>query len=251
MQQFSKNTIKSAKKIFQILEIISLVSPVRISELVEISGLTQSTVQRIVNTLVVEGYVKQSKLSQEYFLSSKLLLLSQRVLEQTNSEILDLITPVMKKLHNITDETINFSLLNWGELIYLKELMSRKSLIASFDIGMVFPFHATSMGKAVLANNNDINRAELQLLPYTKNTTTSLDELEVELEKIRDAGYALDAQEFSEDLYCVSVPIFDSAEKAIGAIGITFPSARFVEEKVPAYGNLLLEAVKELQVNIN
>ena len=43
---------------------------------------------------------------------------------------------------------------------------------------------------------------------YTERTIKNLSELEAELERVREKGYAFDARELEEHMECVGAPVF-------------------------------------------
>ena len=73
---------------------------------------------------------------------------------------------------------------------------SRASLRVVFEVGARLPIHCTSQGKLFLAN---LSQAECRRLlsisefkPYTPHTLTSSEQLQPELQKIREQGYAVE-----------------------------------------------------------
>lgn len=82
--------------------------------------------------------------------------------------------------------------------------------------------YCSGIGKVLLANiSEDMLDAYLQAGPFlsiTKNTITSKDKFRVELAAARKNGYAFDNAEFTEGLFCVAVPVFDSDDRVIAAI---------------------------------
>ena len=71
--------------------------------------------------------------------------------------------------------------------------------------------HCTGVGKAILAHMSPERMhaviSEQGMAQYTQNTITDLAELEIELEKIRRQGYAVDNMEYEWGIRCIAVPI--------------------------------------------
>ena len=55
----------------------------------------------------------------------------------------------------------------------------------------------------------------------TERTVTSVEELEKELERVRERGFALDAREMEEHMECVGAPVFGSDGSILGAISVS------------------------------
>jgi DNA-binding IclR family transcriptional regulator len=61
---------------------------------------------------------------------------------------------------------------------------------------------------------------------YTKNTITDVDELLLDLGRIRERGYAVDEVEHEPDVKCVAAPVWNHREAVVGAISVSGPEKR-------------------------
>ena len=64
------------------------------------------------------------------------------------------------------------------------------------------------------------------LVRVTPRTIVQPDEFELELERIRLRGYAVDEEEFREGVSCVAAPVIESG-KAVSAYSLSAPTERF------------------------
>ena len=89
--------------------------------------------------------------------------------------------------------------------------------------------HARAAGKLLLALSNTERRDEYleanPLISLTRNTITSRDRLDSELQLIATQGYAVDNEEFWDGLCCLAVPL-EGANSGF-ALGISVPTERF------------------------
>ena len=70
--------------------------------------------------------------------------------------------------------------------------------------------------------------AHVQMNVFTPQTITSKAKLRREIEVVRKQGYALDIEEFAENLCCISVPVKDPHNGAVvAAISVAMPKHRF------------------------
>jgi DNA-binding IclR family transcriptional regulator len=66
--------------------------------------------------------------------------------------------------------------------------------------------------------------SSVRMKAYTAQTITTRTQLERDLAKVREQGYALDVEELAEDLCCVSVPVRDpNSHSILAAISIAMP----------------------------
>jgi acetyl-CoA synthetase len=93
--------------------------------------------------------------------------------------------------------------------------------------------HAVALGKIVLALSpvEAVDRYAAQgLRPFTPNTITTREELDVELRNVRRTGVATEREEFDGDFCCLAAPILDDRRRFLGAAGISMSRRAFDEE---------------------
>jgi len=103
-------------------------------------------------------------------------------------------------------------------------------VVKAVHVGFIQGNHASALGKAILAHlpqeQFEQYFADRPLPNYTTKTITDIDSLKKYLTQVREEGYALDREEFMEDVHCISAPIFDAQGAAIAAIAISLPAVR-------------------------
>lgn len=237
------NTIKSAKKIFHVLEILTNMSSASISDLSRITGFTMSTTQRIVNTLTEMKYVRQDPNTLKYSVSYKLFSLAQRF--EYKDTLIETAKPFLKSLATNLKETINLGVMENHELIYIDKIVSKEPLRIELNIGSEAPFYCTGLGKAIAAfKDEDISVANYK--KFTKNTITSDEELKDSFKNIREVGYAVDDEEFMDGLYCIAMPILNKDKEAIAAISVSYPKMRKSDLKNETIITSLKEATNSI-----
>jgi DNA-binding IclR family transcriptional regulator len=107
-----------------------------------------------------------------------------------------------------------------------------------------------SNGKAVLAfmpESQVIKIVREEGLPaLTRKSITEPEAFYSELAAVRKQGYAADLEEFREGISAVSAPVFNSAEKVVGALSLVAPASRMGEDKAVVYGKKCVEAAAHL-----
>lgn len=95
--------------------------------------------------------------------------------------------------------------------------------------------HSTALGKVFLAYLPEDRRKEIldkkELLSFIKNTITDKEELEEDLEKVREEDFALDIEENEKDVRCIAAPIRNYQGEVIAAISISSPAYRIDVKK--------------------
>ena len=84
----------------------------------------------------------------------------------------------------------------------------------------------------------------------TSKSITDSRKLRAELASVRELGYAVDNEEFSAGIRCVSAPIWGPDHEVIGAISIAGPSLRFTEREIKKYARLVVQGAQEITRNL-
>jgi DNA-binding IclR family transcriptional regulator len=106
------------------------------------------------------------------------------------------------------------------------------------------PLYCTALGKVLLAFG-DVEIPD-RLEQFTPRTIKNKKVLREHLQKVRKMGYAVDDEEFDPGVRCIAVPVFDFRDKVVGAIGISGPSTRITQERLPRLAGIVIEVGKEV-----
>ena len=202
--------------------------PVSLKELSQSSGLHPSTAHRILNDLVLARMVDRTEPG-SYQLGMRLLELGNLVKARLN--VRDAAAGPMRELHRLTGETVNLSVRQGDEIVYIERTVSERSgMQVVRAIGGRAPLHLTSTGKLFLAN--DDTRAvrsyamRTGLSGHTPNSITALNQLEQELDEVRRLGYARDNEELELGVRCIAAGIRDDSQSLVAGLSISAPADR-------------------------
>jgi len=230
MEQPAGRTIQSIERALDLLQILAdAEGDLALGEIASKSGLNTSTCHHLLATLVKRGYVGHNRRTRAYFLGGRITELSNRRLKQCN--IVDIATPGLKRLADMTGESVNLAVIQGYALVTLVKLDSRQPVRAgSGEIGLAHAAHATATGKAILAwlPEPEISRvlAANGMSRFTERTISTVSALMEELRLVRRNGCAIDNEEFQPGVVCVGVPVRDHAGGVKGAISCSMPAMR-------------------------
>ena len=245
--------IKVLDKTFSILDIlIQHGSSMHMTEISKKLDLYPSTTHRILDTLKHWGYIEQDPHTQKYQLGLKALELGMAKLHQ-----MDLVreaTPYLKELVKQCNETVHLGVLEGGEVLYLAKEESSQTIRMISYVGKRAPLHCTALGKVLLAYLSAEERKKIlgeKVLPrLTENTITDKRELEKELGKVREQGFALDREENEKDVRCVATPIRNYQGEVIAAISISSPIFRLDKNVQNSLKEALIETSKKISMRL-
>ena len=206
--------------------------PVTLKELSATTGLHASTAHRILNDLVVGRYVERVD-NGLYQLGMRLLELGSLVKGRLN--VREAAVSAMRSLHKLTGQTINLSVQQGDEIVYIERAWSERSgMQVVRAIGGRAPLHLTSTGKLFLSTGDtrQVRAYALRtgLAGHTRNNLTDLERLERELALVRRHGYARDNEELELGVRCIAAGIFDDTGKLVAGLSISAPAERLQDE---------------------
>ncbi|MFI5529789.1 IclR family transcriptional regulator [Kitasatospora sp. NPDC051853] len=216
--------VQSVERAFQLLEALADSGGIAtLSELSGSSGLPMPTIHRLIRTLVQQGYVRQDT-ARRYTLGPRLIRLGE-----TSGRLLgSWARPYLAELMEATGETANLAVLEGGEVVYVGQVQSRRSMRMFTEVGRRVQPHCTGVGKALLAQLDEPEaRAVLGTQPlqsHTPYTVTDPDELFAQLAHARASGYVVDDQEQEIGVRCIAVAVPGAPTPT--ALSVSGPEAR-------------------------
>ncbi|WMJ86500.1 IclR family transcriptional regulator [Anaerocolumna sp. MB42-C2] len=238
----------SLKSMQIIIAISSAEDYTSIVELSKITGLSASTIHRILNELMECGFVVKDEKQKKFKLGFESVALSMKI--QVTDYLADISREEMAYLNNLSGETVNLVTLNGYEGVYIAKMEAKNQIALKSKVGWRIPLYCTSSGKVLLSCQNeswlDGYFKNITLNQFTKNTVTDRRTLEIELKKIKIQGYAMDIKEHNQDIICLAAPIFSHDRKCVGTIGIAAPDYRFTEEKALSYLDDVMKAAQSI-----
>jgi len=134
--------------------------------------------------------------------------------------------------------------------MYLAKEESSQTIRMISYVGKRAPLYCTALGKVLLAYIPEEERKKIlgeKMLPrLTENTITDKRELEKELDKVKEQGFALDREENEKDVRCIAAPIRNYQGEVIAAISISSPIFRIDKNIQNNLKGTLLETSKKI-----
>ena len=221
--------MNSVKRIFNILEVLAEnKGGLSLSELSKLSKVSIATTYRICLELVNRGYLKKESRRGKYSLGIKFLEFNAVIQQSLN--IVDISLPHLERLSGLTGEYSEVAILNDYAAVTVAQVDVAHNLKILNIVGERLPLHATSVGKILLAymsiEGRKVFYGKTKLKRLTEKTLTEDNQLEQEVEKIRQNGFALDDEENVVGIWSVAAPIYDFNNLVIAGLALAAPSVR-------------------------
>ncbi|UNX55598.1 IclR family transcriptional regulator [Georgenia sp. TF02-10] len=238
------SAVKSAARTLQLLELLADRGgvPARLAELADELGAPRSSVHALLRTLSGSGWVRTDPTGTLYAIGLRCLLVGTSILD--SDPYLRVARPVLAALRDRLGETVHLARLDGDRVVYLTTHESGREPRRIARVGRGLPAHATSLGKALLAERGDAPAGPLAAV--THRTITAPADLTTELERTRRRGYAIDNEENTPGLCCLGVAL-RYTRPVLDAISCSVPVDRMTEAREAEVAAALLEARAQIE----
>lgn len=215
-----EENVRLIERVFDILEQLSAASaPMGVSDIARATGMSKSTVHRILGTMCSRSYASHSE-NGTYSLGYKVMEIAS-----THINILELVTeakPFLSKIARDLDLTAHLGILDGSDVVYIEKMDGHLNAQLYTQIGHHSPAFCSSIGKCLLSG---LSREELDEVldscdfrRYTPNTITDRGALIAHLRQVRTQGWAMDDEEYELGHRCIGATIFDYRGNPMAAI---------------------------------
>jgi DNA-binding IclR family transcriptional regulator len=216
-----------------------------LSELARKIGLSKPATYALLRTLELDGLVAKDQAAR-YQLSWGLYELGSAV---SRSLALTKVARLhLDRLAVATGEAVLLGILDNRSVLYLDRGQLAESFRMVANIGRRSPLHTTASGKVLLAGQDKPYLDALleeRLAPTTSKTITDPAELRLELDRVRQCGYAMCRQEQEIGLSSIAVPVCETATVR-AALAIAGPTNRIEGASQPRLFEALSACAAEI-----
>ncbi|MEQ5787931.1 helix-turn-helix domain-containing protein [Erythrobacter sp. NFXS35] len=203
-----------------------------LSEVAVRTALPPAVARRCLITLVELGYVGQHE--RKFLLRPAVLTIGSAFL--ASMQIEQVVLPPLQALRDQTGDSASLAVLSGSDILYVAHVSTDRRFRVAANVGTRFPFHATSLGKAVAAQLPEYERtALLAAAPFqrfTERTVTEAAALDERLSLIAARGYDSALDELDYGIVSVAVPVFGRDNRVIAAINCSTSTTRISQDEL-------------------
>jgi len=192
------------------------------NEIARRAGINISTISRLLSTLTSAGFVQHLPASGRYRLGLRILQLASAARETL--DIRAVARPFLGEIASHTSETATLSIPGEHDVMTLDFVQSPLSVRSVAEIGRNSVRHATAVGKVFLAHGGT---PAAKLVAFTARTIVDGSALDMEIQRVRERGWAQALGEREEGLNAVAVPVLSQHRELIAILGVQGPAVRF------------------------
>jgi IclR family acetate operon transcriptional repressor len=244
--------IQSVEHALNLLELFSERRRLSVTEAAKLLGVAASTASRLVAMLEHHGYVAHEAGGRSYVVGTRLRAIGLAAVREL--DIRAQTRPYLETLAAETGETTQIGVLHGQTVVFLDCVEGYHPLRVTSRVGSLLPAHASSTGKALLA---ELSREELfalypraNLPRVTPCTLTSRSQLQRELADVVKRGYATAYSESDDDICTVAVAVHDIVGRIRCAISVAAPSSRLTQKNAGAFAKSLHASAKAIGASL-
>jgi len=229
MQKEVKSSIQVIDRMMNLLDALSgHAKPVNLKHLAAQTSLHPSTAYRILAVMVARRMVDRVEPGL-YRLGMRMLELGALV--KSRISVRDDALPHMQRLQQQLGETVNLGVRDRDDVVCVERAGAMGTIMrVTQPVGERTPLHVTATGKVFLAGDSIAGVREYAqrtgLPRLTEKTLCEIEQLEREIEAVRQAGYALDNEEAEQGVCCIGAGILDDEGRLIAGLSVSAPAER-------------------------
>lgn len=241
------STVQSVDRAVSILEMLAHDGESGVTKIADELGVHKSTAFRLIATLEQRGLVEQDLERGKYRLGVGILRLAGATTARL--DVVQETRPLARALAAETGETVNIAVRSEGAALYLDQIAGTSSLQSHNWVGQRIPLHATANGKVLLSgltSEQIMTEVGQRLRAYTPTTITSIKKLLVDIDAVREAGYAVVADELEMGLTAIAAPLHNAHGDVIASLSVSGPTFRFDEDRVKTVVDQVMDVAIEV-----
>lgn len=243
-------TIKSVKKAIELLDLFNRNQPeLSLKEISTLMNIPKPTAFRLTYTLEECSFLQRNHSNGRFQLGLRLLYFGNLV---TYLRDIDRVArPFLYELRNETKETVDITVLDGDQVLYIDKIESNQPLkAADSEIGKKLPIHCTASGKVLAAFTTTIipNWPPEKLKSFTELTITDINDFMAELDTVRENGYAIDRGEINLEVKAIAAPIRNKEGTVIAALTVVAPANRIDDDNINYFIDKILETANKISM---
>ncbi len=202
------------------------------SEAAALTGLSRTAARRHLLSLVHFGYATTD--GRQFQLTPRVLRLGQSWLGA--ARLPRLVQPFIQRLALQCGETVNVSILDGHEVVYVARASPPRWVSIGYQVGVRVPAHGVTPGVVFAAAMPPAQRqawiAAHDFTALAARTVTDPAQFRAAADEARSRGHWLSWQQLDPSLGGIALPLLDRRGRCHAAVGMTVPCARTTPEQM-------------------
>jgi len=226
----ARNLVNSLAKGLRILEAFSAERPeLTLSEVAALAKLDPGTAFRMLNTLIIHGYVHRIPDSRRFRLTLKVTDLGFHAIGR--ADLRETARPILRSIVGELSEAASLGVLDGADVLYIERVRAGLARIGvDIRVGTTIPAYCSAIGQAILAYLPDTELSRLLAVSprsgWLPDKPMTRDDIKRDLGEVREHGYALRDSYFGSGLRMLAMPVLDIDNYPVAAVSVAAPAVR-------------------------
>jgi IclR family transcriptional regulator, acetate operon repressor len=245
----AREPVGPVDNVLRTLQLLADRRTIKVSEVANHLGVARSTAHRLLSTLAGYGAIVQDPGTPVFRAGPMLARLGLDTLRK--HDLVELVSPYLDRLCEEIGETTHLIVLSGRDAVFVASAESRSQVLrVTARVGVSYPAHANSGGKALLSELDD--GAIRQLLgpaPLMRPTSRTIGDIEVllqDLHDVRKRGFATSWGEGEDGVVAVAVTQRTLAGVPVAALAVSAPEHRLPPARLSSVVAALTRATAEI-----
>ena len=200
-----------------------------LAELAAAAGMTVSSAQRCIHTLVRIGYLRRDARLRRWVLTPRALSLTEAYL--SGHTLLEHASAHLIALNQASGESVSLSEPDGTDMVFIARFPSLQPFHIHMPVGRRLPMYCTASGRAYLSALPTAAArrvlARSRLTTHTPQTVTDAQQIWKRIEAARESGYAWSDQEYYRGDVTIAAPVLGEDGQPLAALNISAPTSRW------------------------
>jgi len=200
-----------------------------LAELAAAAGMTTSSAQRCIHTLLRLGYLRRDTRLRRWVLTVRALALTEAYL--SGHTLLEHASAHLIELNQASGESVSLSEPDGTDMVFIARFPSLQPFHIHMPVGRRLPMYCTASGRAYLsALPTAVARrilARSRLITHTPQTVTDAQQIWKRIDAARESGYAWSDQEYYRGDVTIAAPVLGEDGQPLAALNISAPTSRW------------------------
>lgn len=237
---------RSVQRALDVLELLAATAQTGGANLTDLSrelGLPKSTVHRLLANLEERGFIEEEP-NRKYRIGLRLFSIGSQAM--VGNDLRRRARPFLEELVAHAGEAAYLAIADQNEVLYLDRMEGPHPIRGASPVGARRAMHATAVGKVLLASmtSGEVDQviAQRGLAQLSPSTITDETALRSRIATVRQLGFEVDRGEYEDGLTCIAVPVLADNGRTAAAVGVSGPSWRIPEARIPSIVDMVRRA---------
>lgn len=220
-QVANSSNVRAADTCLRVLQQIAFAEgPQGVTQIAARMGIAKSAVHKHLRTLIDHGMILQDPSTSLYRLGPKVWLMGQKA--PHGQALAEIALPLMHAVRDELGLAVVLSVPTPRSAFVLATLRSNQPIDIGVQPGSELQLHSSAQGRVFLAFGPAElwEQLESPLKAVTPKTTTSIEKLTRDVERVRELGFSVVPEESLLGINALAAPIFSADRTLVGSIGL-------------------------------